>query len=466
MAIKKKNSEQKGSLSKDEIIAELWRRGNLFWLLRPEQQIIYNHLRGASGGKYTLYCSRRFGKTHICTLMSMEDALQGPSREVGFAAPKQKQIKRIIMPIMNKLLESCPKDIRPKFDREVSGWVFKNGSIIYASGTDNKNYEDLRGMNLYRGYVDEPGTCDDLDIIVNSILFPQTLTSTRTHGAAIVLLGTPSPTPAHPFFFMKEQCKSQGNYAKMTIMDNSSLDADKREEYIKEAGGRDHHNCRREYFCEDITDTSRAIIPEFTDERADLLTIPEENPPHFSYYGGLDPAYNDFTAYLVGYYNFLGGYYYIRGEKTFHEATSQTLCAKIKELEAEVFPNKNPELRVSDTASQVIADLNLLHGLEFCPTRKDDKEAQLNNLRVLVGTNKIKFHPDCKVLLRQMKCGIWNRSKTKFERIEGEGHFDTIDALIYLIRNIDKFDNPYPGARYTEDQFVKQEQNTLEGIFQ
>jgi hypothetical protein len=191
-----------------------------------------------------------------------------------------------------------------------------------------------------------------------------------------------------------------------------------------------------------IGDLERLIVPEFVGK--DSLIVERERPKHFELYGALDPAMNDFTAYLLGYYDFRAGVYYVEGEYVINKVSTNQIADGIVRLENELFPEKKVQLRVSDTALQLIYDLCSLHDLQFTPTAKDNKEAALNHVRVLIGKNRLFIHPRCKTLIRQLKTGTWNKQKTDFERKEGEGHFDCIDALIYLIRSIDKYINPYP----------------------
>ena len=435
-------------ISRRQAKEELWRRGRLEWILRPEQREIYTLLRKAVGLKYTLYCARRFGKSFICMLMAIEDCLRNQGWEIGFVAPTQMNLKRIYRPIMDTILRDCPKAIRPAWKADFNGFYFPSTkSILFMSGTDNKRYEDLRGMNLHKGYFDEPGSMDDLNVIINSIVQPQTLTTKEDRGEAcgIILLGTPSSTPAHDYYFIKERCKSEGNFAKRIIYDNSSLSKETIDEYIEEAGGMEHSTCRREYFCEDIIDVERAVIPEFDGKKEEELVKEKERPDHYQLYGGLDPGHiNDKLGYLLGYYNFLGGYFYIEGELKLDNVPTDVMYNKIVEVENRVFPNKKIFLRFSDTESQIIRDLNLMYGLEVCPTSKDNKFAQINGLRNLIKQNRVFIHPRCKHLIRQLKTVIWDKNKTKFEYNDNEGHFDLIDALLYLIRNIDEYHNPYP----------------------
>jgi hypothetical protein len=434
-------------LKKSDIRLEAWHRGILSWKLRPEQREIYGILRGAKGLKFTMYCSRRWGKSFLCMLMASEDALRAKSWEIGFVAPTQKSLARVYKPIMDEIFKDCPAKLKPQWKIDISGYLFPStGSVIFMSGTDNKRYEDLRGMNLHKSYFDEPGSMSDLNVIVNSIVQPMTMTTKEERGESvgIILLGTPSATPAHDYYFIKEICKSTGNYVCKTIYDNSSLTKETILEYITEAGGLDSTTCKREYLCMDVVDTERAVLPEFDDEAEKEIVVEHERPQCFDLYGALDPAFNHFTGYIVGYYDFLGGKYVIEGDFLIRKVSTPDIAAGIKALEERLFPNNKMSMRVSDTASQVIYDLKRLHDLNFVPTAKDDKEAQVNFVRTMIKGRKLIIHPRCKDLIRHMKTAIWNATRKKFEETEEEGHFDLVDCLIYFMRNVSRTRNPYP----------------------
>jgi hypothetical protein len=215
------------------------------------------------------------------------------------------------------------------------------------------------------------------------------------------------------------------------------------DEYIKESGGTEHATARREYFCEDVIDSRLAVIPEFDDAKEEALVAEYKRPHTFKVYGAMDPAFNDFTAYLLGYYDFVTANYVVEGELLFNQASTPEIAENIVNLEKEIFPNDKVYVRYSDTSPQVICDLGRIHNLFFSPTRKDNKEAQVNYVRTIISENRLYINPRCKNLIRQLKTAIWNDQRTKFQRTETEGHFDLIDALIYLLRNIDIYTNPY-----------------------
>ena len=60
-----------------------------------------------------------------------------------------------------------------------------------------------------------------------------------------------------------------------------------------------------------------------------------------------------------------------------------------------------------------------------------------------------------------MKNATWNKSRKSYERSPDAGHYDAIDALKYLVRNIQQNKNPYPanfGKGYGENWFNNKEE--------
>ena len=49
-------------------------------------------------------------------------------------------------------------------------------------------------------------------------------------------------------------------------------------------------------------------------------------------------------------------------------------------------------------------------------------------------------------LIRHLKNVKWSSNKSVFARSPDNGHYDAVDALIYLIRNIVYSKNPYPAS--------------------
>jgi hypothetical protein len=91
------------------------------------------------------------------------------------------------------------------------------------------------------------------------------------------------------------------------------------------------------------------------------------------------------------------------------------------------------------------------------PTNKDNKEAAINEARLMLVKTQIIISPKCKQLLFDLKNTTWNKQRTSYERSKKHGHGDAADALIYMIRNLHKSRNPYPAdfdLNLTESSFI------------
>jgi len=228
---------------------ELWRRGNLTFLLRDYQVPLYKALKGAitdeSVLKYVLNCARRFGKSTVLLIIAFEFAIQNDNSLIKFVAPTGKQIREIVDELLRPLLITCPKKLKPKWNGMDSFYKFPNGSKIKLAGTDKGHAESLRGGASHLSMVDEAGFCDDLSYIIKSILMPTTLTT----GGTILLASTPPKTPDHDFADITHDCKERGSYQEFDIYKNTSLTEHKIKLYAEESGGFDSTDFKREYLC-------------------------------------------------------------------------------------------------------------------------------------------------------------------------------------------------------------------------
>lgn len=208
--------------------------------------------------------------------------------------------------------------------------------------------------------------------------------------------------------------------------------------------------------CELIKDDVLAIIPEF-DEVAEKELVKEwDRPPFFDSYVSMDLGGRDLTALLFGYYDFLKDKVVIEDELIMDfnkpENTIKSLTEQLLQKEISLYTDpqtgetKAPYLRVSDINYIVTQEISRYSNntVHFINPRKDDKDAAINQLRALITIKKIIIHPRCKTLIRHLKNAKWNKSKTSFARSPDNGHYDCVDALIYLIRSISYTRNPYP----------------------
>lgn len=228
------------------------------------------------------------------------------------------------------------------------------------------------------------------------------------------------------------------------------LDAKNGNLYI--ANGIQHHNC------EIIRDETKTVIPEFDDELISQIVKEIPKPPFYTPYVGMDLGFKDLTVCLFGYYDFKTDRVIIedeiikKGKDLKLNMFAEEIIAKENSLWLNVYTNEiiKPEVRVSDIEHIVINEINRASRgqLHFIPVSKEPgyKLPLINKIRVMLQTGKIYIDPRCVTLVRHLKNARWKdaSSKDTFSRSPDDGHYDAVDALIYLIKSIAYTKNPYP----------------------
>lgn len=436
----------------------LWERGILTFKLDHTQLEMVNNFK-FSEKKVTVWsCSRRLGKTRTLCLLAIEYCIKKPNAIVKFLCPTQKMVKTNIRPIMRELTADCPEEMRP-IEKVAEGiWYFPStGSQIQIAGCDGGKADSIRGTSGDLCIVDEAGfVSSDLKYIVNSILLPLT---TTTKGR-IILASTPPKSPTHDFVYFINKAKSEKAFIHKTIFDNPRLTQQDIDILAEAVGGYESQSFRREYLAQVIIDKNLAIVPEFESVKHKIV---KEwiRPPFYDTYVAMDLGVKDLTVVLFAYFDFRANKLIIEDELVSNGQflTTAGLADGIKEKESKCFSDpftgdcKPPLKRISDNNLQVIGDLWRLHGLYFFPTRKDDADAALNNMRILIKDEQIIINPRCETLINHLESGIWNKNKTNFARVgstendsDSQHHFDALDSLKYLVRNVEFQKNPYPAS--------------------
>lgn len=436
-------------ISPEEARSQLWHMGYLSWKLDSTQEQIYNFIQGNTEKINVLSCSRRLGKSYLMLIIAFEQCLKFPGSIVKIVEPEIKMIKRDVRQLVRQITKDCPRDIMPEFRVHDNIYTFPNGSEIQLAGSDNGNGESLRGGSAHLCIVDEAGFCDDLEYLLQSVLIPTTLT---TKGR-ILLASTPPRSPDHEFIKFVKQAESKGTIIKRTIYDNPRITPDDIEEILKPyPDGVNDIQFRREYLAEFLVSQDDAVIPEFTQQLQDDIIKEWPRPPFFDAYTAADIGFRDLTVVLFAYYDYRKAVVVIEDEVVMNgrKMTTEALALAIKEKENKLwvdpmtFETRAPLLRVSDNDLRLINDLNILHGITFLPTAKDNAEAALNNMKIYLSQGRIIINPRCKTLIFHLRNATWNKQRSSYDRSPDAGHYDAIDALKYLIRNINFQRNPYP----------------------
>lgn len=377
-------------------------------------------------------------------------------------------VKTILKPRMREILEDCPDDLRPEYKENDKIYLFPNGSEIQMAGTDNQNYDSIRGGTSVLWIVDEAGFCNDLETVVRSVLSPTTLI-TKGRG---ILASTPDPdAPEHEFVKeFVEPAQLLGKLHKYTIYDNPLIDEQERNNIIATyPGGIKNPKFRAEFLCEIVRNYENTVIPEFDDATEKIIVTDQyKRPPFFDTYRAMDIGGKDFTAVLFAYYDFVKNAVVIEDEFILREKqNSEKIKKGIIEKTEKLWDEKPVYLNFADNNNIILLNDLMDKGINFLPTKKDNKEAAINEVRIKVMNHQLIIHPRCKTLIYHLKYATWARKTEKaisasgykaFARSADGGHFDSLDALIYLIRNVVYGKNPYPahyGALSPADHHIR-----------
>lgn len=440
----------------------LWKMGRLEWKLSGTQLILYHFYHDRKNHTIVVNASRRLGKSYFLITLALEQCIKFPGSTVQYIQPTKDMIKTNLNPDFERMIDDCPLEIRPVYKTAGNVWEFPNGSRIQLAGTDGKNYNKLRGGNPHLCLIDEAGFCSDLKHILDSIITPMTI---KTRGR-IVLSSTTPDDPNHEFIKQMETAETQDGLIRKTIYDaveddKNSANPQMTEEILAETLEKYKNRqqaFRTEFLCEVIFDSDNQVIPEFTQEVQDETIVPWIRPPHFDRYVSMDIGFVDMTVILFGYWHWDDQVLVIEDELVFKgqqvnaDDISEMVRAKERELWRNEFSREMPDIykRVSDNNYIFLGDLSR-RGVHFIPTEKQDKDAYLGEVRLMVQARKIIIHPKCKTLINHMRGAQWDKNHKSFKRSPNGHHYDAVDALLYLVRNLNRSRNPYPpGYRYSQ----------------
>ncbi len=463
------------SLSRDELVHEAWRRGRLRWLLHSDQKTVYDQYRewekldpsaqpGMFKRLFVLDIGKRWGKTTKRFIVRTEDCIRNPGNSYRYASAFQKNIEEIVDEVAQRVFETCPKALRPRYRqggkadgdndprRAGTGFYFpeRDGkvSVLKLVGLD-KDPDGLRGRASDGDDISEAAFVRHLRYSVKNVLYHQY--QGRQWARMCTESSAPREADSEYDLLFVEDAKMRGAYAYRTIDDNPMLSPAEREEFIAAAGGRDHPDCQIEYFNLRVRDPKVVVIPEFD---AAKHVRASETPAYAHCYVALDPGMRDLCALVWAYWDAERGRLVVVRDWAERNAGTKTVADTIREVEAELWAelryydgkdmHGNPCKRVSDTDLRLIYDLRVDHGIPFLPTAKDGKEAALYALRNAFRAGQIEIRPECRKLVAHLNAARWNEQRTDYERSEVHGHYDLVDALVYLWRNVDRNANPSP----------------------
>lgn len=471
--------------------AELWRRGDLTYLLHPGQLEIWQAIEAnPEASQWVLEIARKWGKTFFLVAICAMLCRRYPKVRIPYGAPTLKHLEEFVLPVLDEVAADAPADIRPVYRPTEGHWWFpETESWVHLFGADDKTKARRgRGPKALISVFDECGFTPVLNLVLRDVFRPSMFYKRQPGRPRFTLLGSTPPDEAgHEFGRICEIAEANGHHFRRTVHDNPMVSKEDIREFAEE-NARDNgmtldeyfqsHEWRREYLAERVADRRLAAVPEwgesFKDGESPIFRS-VKRPKFFDAYvaqdpGGIDPHFVGF-----GYFHFGLNALVVEDELVFRDGQNteeKAKAIKAKEielwgeashdgtlrgareegvklppwlmLESALSPTAQPLLRVSDVDVDLINDLHQLHGLAFIPTEKVDKAIHVNNLRVGMKRGQVIINPKCRNLDRHLKTTLWkNERRSEFLRKNGE-HGDGVDMLTYMFRNILWGRNPEP----------------------
>tara|TARA_R100000808_G_scaffold17079_1_gene37984 strand:+ start:440 stop:1948 length:1509 start_codon:yes stop_codon:yes gene_type:complete len=446
-----------------EISLSGWAEGDLSYKLRPHGQTrlysaVEEHVRRTEGQglkPFMALCHRRFGKSYAAAVYLVGRAVKQPGAILKFACPTRLQVKSIISPILHSIFEDAPPWIHVRTSGntwEISSDRWGPGrwaSTIEAVGVDWRSGDPLRGSACDAAVLDEVRDIRHLSYIVSSILVPQFVGRSEP---LLLLLTTPPRDLDHDSCKVYwERARRDGSGLRIPGSENDDWSAEDdllvREEL--QAHG-DSEQYLREVECVMVPDTSTLAVPEFSANRANIVTSePHPRPPKYIPYVSLDLGFKDHTGVLFGYIDFEDQRLVVVDELFVNYRNQRELSVIIKRQFHRAFPKhireEFPGRWLADADPMALANFES-YDLHFQRAEKHDAATSLARFRAALQRGSVVIEEkNCPELCYQLAHGQKSPRKGElFSRSGRLGHCDLIAAALYLWRGAIFTENPYP----------------------
>lgn len=494
-----------------EALRTVWQAGRLRWKLLPQARRAYEQIHAQWGARpFLINAHRNFTKSTLELCIAEEACRSRPNTPVAILCDTKGHALAIVEEKMAEFQADCPPDLRPKTTITQRGIIIQygNGSRIWIFGADDaRHIKTMRGLGFYLVLIDEGGHIEGsknvtLRVIVRSIAAPavrKLQRSNPTRIGQIVIVTTSPMDETHDFWGMWDETPAESRFT-MALDDNPDFSQAYKDKAAEEMGGRQSVDYRREYGCERISMADAVPLPQVTQARIDgsdgkpalvQHLRPPDGPREWSC--GQDVGGRHLTADLWGYYEPRTDAIRIVAEWAAANVGTKQIADAIRSKEAALFglrcsneqftqamaaaaqASTEQERRAAyQRVDQLIAypeffdrwsdpnntiflhDLDVDHGLHFYATRKDDKNAQLGELRREIEAGRIIIDAGCERLILTLRTARWKMPKTgqpnsttrpTWEYSQAIGHADLLDALLYLVRNVTR--RPYPTVPIT-----------------
>lgn len=425
-------------------------------------------------------CGRRAGKTHMCSIMLLDAAVQASVRFVDapelrcvYIALTKGHAKRLLWPIIKDLNTKHELGLQLNETELIATLPNKRARIWLTGANRPEEIEKLRGGAYPLVIVDEAGSFGgSLTYTVNEVL----RYALADYGGTLVLTGTPNARCAG-LFYDADTGALQGYEAhNWTLADNerfplwagkddwASCAQDWLAEHRKEHGIADTDaTYRRELLGEWIKDES-AMVYRFDTRRntyigdgADIIPVAERR--HII---ACDIGHDDECAFAVVAY----GPHDDTTILVYEYSRSGMIVDDMGRMLQSLIREYKPEAVVADTGGlgkMIVAELNKRYALNIAPAQKDGKAAFIDILNSDLQRGLVKL-PRGRTA-EQMETVQWDTARKIEDPIFAN---DATDAFLYAYRESRHFiaqKKPVVYKRGTPEWEAEQERKLMEREF-
>lgn len=434
-------------LSTRDLHAYLWTQGEIDYKLDSLQLSIHHTVLAAysSAKQILVLSSRQIGKSYWALVFAIIFLQKNPRSIVRLLAPTKGKAFEIIEDNLIPIIQDCPPGII-KGERSRMRWTFANGSSLRIGALEAQYVDANRSGNAKIVIYEECGfvRADEFNYARRSVLGPQLI---RSNGHEIFVT-SPSRDPEHPLHNeIMPTCDILGTLFRYTVYDSPSLSPGQILQAIERCGGEGSDDFQREYMANVVRSSTLMVIPKL-DQR--ICFVETECPSNFWHrlcitgdWGGI----RDKTVILLHWYEPRNDIYYFIDEMVFEPNTTTPTIAPPIQGWVDDYQCKNVFL---DVHGQTRVDLLALLKLDVKLPPKNDWLSGVNTMAAKFAMDKVRVGPKCLFLRKSILGGIFNKSRSDFDRSEVLGHMDGCAAAMYAVRTAHLAEDRHAAPQVTQ----------------
>ncbi len=438
-------------LEQKDLNAFLWHQGELSYKLDSLQQridfTVSEHYSRAK--QICVLSSRQIGKSYWALVFALSYLLKNPGSIVRLLAPTNKKAYEVIEDNLYPILADCPPGL-VQSERSRMRFTMHNGSSLRIGALERQYVDANRSGNAKIVIYEECGFVkgDEFNYARRSVLGPQLI---RSNGHEI-FVSSPSEDPEHPLHNeIMPACDILGTLFRYTVYDSPSLTQTQIDQAAERSGGEDSDDFQREYMAKIVRSTTLMVVPKINERET---FVPSTCPPYMHHrlcitadWGGV----RDKTVVLLHYWEPRTDMYYFLDEQLYNPNTTTNVIAEGIKRWVEEYKMNNVW---ADVHGQTKIDLAASLKLDVQLPPKNDWLSGVNTMAAKFALNKVRIDPKCVFLRKSILGGMFNKTRSDFERSDALGHMDGCAAAMYAIKT----------AHFAPDHMFKPDQQQKQAM--